>query len=95
MRPTMRPTQLVSCLLALGLAAAPIAPVAAQVVRDVPAETAPRPATPDELARYGEREQAAEQQQLEQFEGGRRGRGTEATTIIIVLLVVIIVLLVI
>ncbi len=91
----MRSTQLATCLLALALASAPIAPAAAQAVREVPAETAPRPATPDELARYGEREQAAEQQQLEQFEGGRRGRGIEATTIIIVLLVVILVLIVI
>ncbi|MBZ0235668.1 MAG: hypothetical protein K8M05_25290 [Deltaproteobacteria bacterium] len=91
----MRPTQLATCLLALGLAAAPVAPAAADAVREPPAETVPRPATADELARYGEREEAAKQEKLDQFEGGRRGRGVEATTIIIVLLVVIVVLLVI
>ena len=63
--------------------------------RPTPAETAPRPASADELAGYADREDAAKQDQLDQFEGGRRGRGVQATTIIIVLLVVIVVLLVI
>jgi hypothetical protein len=82
-----------TCLVALCLAAAPVMP-AAVAARDTPGETVPRPATPDELARYGEREEEAKKQQLEEFEGGRRGRGIEATTIIIVLLVVILVVLI-
>lgn len=89
----MRLTQLATCLVALCLAAAPVMPVAV-AARETPGETAPRPATPDELARYGEREKEAKKQQLDEFEGGRRGRGIEATTIIIVLLVVILVLIV-
>jgi hypothetical protein len=64
---------------------------AAQAARATPAETAPRPATADELSRYGDREEEAKQDKLDEFEGGRRGRGIEATTIIIVLLVVILV----
>jgi hypothetical protein len=89
----MRTNPLATSLLALCLATAPVLPAAAETVRAAPAETTPgpRPATPDELARYGEREEAAKQQQLDEFEGGRRGRGTEATTIIIILLVVILV----
>jgi hypothetical protein len=91
----MRSHPLATCLLALCLAAAPVMPAAAQAARPVPAETVPRPATAGELAGYADREEQAEQDKLGEFEGGRRGRGVEATTIIIVLLVVILVLIVI
>ena len=86
----MRLTQLATSLVALCLATAPMIP-AAQAARETPAETAPRAATPAELSRYGEREEEAKPDKLDEFEGGRRGRGIEATTIIIVLLVVILV----
>jgi len=87
----MRPTQLATYLVALCLAAAPMMPVA-HAARATPAETVPRPASSDELAGYAEREEQAKKDKLEEFEGGRRGRGIEATTIIIVLLVVILVI---
>lgn len=90
----MRLTQLATCLVALCLATAPVMPVAV-AAPEPPAETTPRPATADELTRYAEREKQAEEKKLDEFEGGRRGRGTEATTIIIILLVVILVVLII
>ena len=90
----MRSHPLATCLLALCLATAPVMPALAQA-RATPAETVPRPASADELAGYADREEQAKPEKLDDFEGGRRGRGIEATTIIIVLLVVILVLIVI
>lgn len=90
----MRTSKLATLLVALSLAAAPVAPALASP-GDATAERAPgpRPAAPDELAAYAEREQQAKP--LEDFEGGRRGRGIETGTVIIVLLVVILVLIII
>lgn len=84
----MRLTRSALCSVALCLATA--SPVAA--APEPSAEVVPgrRPATPEELERYAEREQ--QDRPLEDFQGGRRGGGIEATTIVIVLLVVILVL---
>jgi hypothetical protein len=95
----MRLTRTALLLAALFLVATPVASAAPAQPggEQVPAQTARgdrRPATPDELERYAEREQASAE--LEEFEGGRRGGGgsVPVTTVIIILLVVILVVLI-
>jgi Flp pilus assembly protein TadB len=95
----MRLTRTALFLAALFLVATPVASAtpAAPAGEQVPAQASRsdrRPATPDELERYAEREQQSAE--LEEFEGGRRGGGAvPVTTVIIILLVAILVVLII
>ena len=52
----------------------------------------PRPASDAELERYAEREKQA--QELEEFEGGRRGTIATSTVIIILLVAILVVLII-
>jgi Flp pilus assembly protein TadB len=94
----MRLTRTALFLAALFLVATPVASAtpAEPAGEQVPAQTARgerRPATPDELERYAEREQ--KNAELEEFEGGRRGGSAiPVTTVIVVLLIVILVVII-
>jgi len=88
----MRTTTLVICFAMLCSLAAPAAAEPAQTDRTAEHTTTTRPASPNELASYAQRERAA-QQQLK-FKGGRGGQIEVTTLIIILLFVILIVILV-
>jgi flagellar basal body-associated protein FliL len=84
----MRTTTFAACFAVMCSLASP---AAAEPERDrqVQVQVKPTPASSDELARYAERERAAEKQ--EKFEGGRMHNDT-LITVILVLVIVILVL---
>lgn len=88
----MRTSKLTLCFATLCLLASPVMaspePDRAAQLDPSPAR---KPASPEELERYAQREQAAEK--LEQFKGGRGG-AIELTTLLIIVLIVLLVVLI-
>jgi len=81
-------SKLAGCLLTLCMLASPVVAAPKQAPAIVEKSPVKRPASPDELQQYAQRERAAEK--LAKFEGGRVRNDTLITVILVLVIVVLV-----